>query len=175
MSKLLLTIRDEDIFPSEKLLEPSSAAPYKRIAVRFIILDESGDIALVRGKGGKYYLMPGGGVEGEESLEEAVRRECMEEVGCEIEILKEIGYTVEHRNMDNRDQETHCFIAKVVGDKGSPQSTQEDEIGLEVTWLSPSKALETLLEHKNNVAGYNGNFNVRAHIAFLNEYIEHAK
>ncbi len=171
MSKLLLTLRDKDIFPPETIQPSNNTWSYERTAVRFIVIDNEGRMALL---GRRHFLIPGGGVEDGESLEDAVKRECLEEVGCDIDIGDEIGMTVEYRQREERYQETHCFTARVKGEKGMPQTTQEDEIGVEVKWLTPIEAKQALEEHKQLIAAekYNGNFNVRTHLAFLNEYLE---
>ncbi len=39
----------------------------------------------IRDAGEEWYIMPGGGMEAEETLEEAVRREVLEELGLEVE------------------------------------------------------------------------------------------
>jgi len=39
----------------------------------------------IRDAGEEWYIMPGGGMEPEETLPEAVRREVMEELGLEVE------------------------------------------------------------------------------------------
>ena len=41
---------------------------------------------------GEYYVFPGGGVEGEESLEEGVRREVLEEFGIEVEVKQKLYF-----------------------------------------------------------------------------------
>lgn len=41
---------------------------------------------------GEYYVFPGGGVEGNESLEEGVRREVLEEFGIEVEVKNQLYF-----------------------------------------------------------------------------------
>lgn len=41
---------------------------------------------------GEYYVFPGGGVEGEESLEEGVKREVLEEFGIEVEVKEKLYF-----------------------------------------------------------------------------------
>ena len=92
--KPVLILRDRDIFPN--FLE-EEIIYIERIAVKVVLRDDEGKIALV---GTKYRLLPGGGVEGGESLVEAAIRECKEEVGCNIVIDSEIGKTEEKTPAD---------------------------------------------------------------------------
>ena len=81
----LLVIKDKDIFPNE--VEKEDLVYELRLAVKAVIVDLDGKIALV---GKKYRLLPGGGVNEGEIFTNAIKRECLEEVGCSIEIDKEI-------------------------------------------------------------------------------------
>lgn len=49
-----------------------------------IILNEKNEVATIKLPHG--YFLPGGGIEGEESKVDCLRRECLEELGWEIEI-----------------------------------------------------------------------------------------
>ena len=69
----------------------------KRISARGIIIDNDSVIMMFRrkrkedGSFKEYYVLPGGGVDGEESLEEAVLREMKEELGVDVNIVDFIG------------------------------------------------------------------------------------
>lgn len=41
---------------------------------------------------GEYYVFPGGGIEGDESFEEGVKREVLEEFGIEVEVIRKLYY-----------------------------------------------------------------------------------
>lgn len=59
----------------------------KRISVRGIIRTDKGLATIFRRKNGvEYYVIPGGGVENSENLEEALRRELREELNIEVNI-----------------------------------------------------------------------------------------
>ena len=66
----------------------------KRVSVRAVIFDGDNIITMFRSKKKddgtrkEYYVIPGGGVEEGESLEEALIREIKEELGIDIEIVK---------------------------------------------------------------------------------------
>ncbi|MCA9440990.1 MAG: NUDIX domain-containing protein [Candidatus Omnitrophica bacterium] len=65
----------------------SEKEPKIRIRVAALILREGRILLAEHEKGGRrYWLLPGGGVEFGESLEEALQRELMEEAGLEIEV-----------------------------------------------------------------------------------------
>ena len=50
---------------------------------------------------GEYYVFPGGGVEPDDrSLEEAVKREVMEEFGIEIEVKEQIYFEEVNEKLD---------------------------------------------------------------------------
>ncbi|MCX6755514.1 MAG: NUDIX hydrolase [Candidatus Nomurabacteria bacterium] len=164
--KLLLVIKDKDIFPNEVSKED---VVYKiRSAVKAIVKDSHGKIALV---GTKYRLLPGGGVEEGETFVNAVKRECREEVGCNIEIDKEIGFTEEYRAQIERHQQTHFFLAHVVGEKGKPETTQNDEQGIEVDWYELDSAIALLEKEVIEIPflSYHSCFNVRTHLVILRE------
>lgn len=63
------------------------AGNYPRSSVRALIV-KNGKLLCNRCEknGEKYYVLPGGGQDHQEDLFEALRRECMEEIGCQIEI-----------------------------------------------------------------------------------------
>lgn len=164
MPEHLLTIRDEDIFGTTPTLDDSE---YElRTVVRAIVFDKDNNVALV---GTKYWLLPGGGVEGDETLEEAVVRECMEETGCNVVVEGSVGTTEEYRAEMGRRQVTHCFVARVIGEKGSPTTVQEDEQGMQVEWMDLADAHDFLERQTTTIPNksYNSCFNVRTHLAFV--------
>ncbi len=59
-----------------------------------------------------YYESVGGGVEKKESLESALKRECLEETGYEIEIVKKIGVVLDYYNLIHQKNINHYFYVK---------------------------------------------------------------
>ena len=58
-----------------------------RVSAKAIIIDRNEVLFLaMRDDRGPYFLLPGGGQEHRESLTEAVKRECLEEIGAEVEV-----------------------------------------------------------------------------------------
>jgi 8-oxo-dGTP diphosphatase len=165
--KKLIVLSDKDIFRDVEE-DPNKDNYLLRLAVKIVVFDDDNKIALV---GVRYRLLPGGGVEDNESLVEAVKRECLEEIGCAVEIDKEFCYTEEYREKNQRHQITHFFTAKMVGLKGLPQSIQEDEQGLQIGWYSLTDAIKLLEQQVVSISheSYHSCFNVRTHLVALKE------
>ena len=115
-------------------------------AARTVIVDEKGLIALINVGDGKYFKIPGGGVEENETIKEAAKREALEEAGCEVDLIQRVG---EHQFIENsselgeRAHHSVCFLAKK---KGISKETRFDDWeksnNMKLIWVTFSKALE---------------------------------
>ena len=141
--KLLKLINPEKVFEEE-------VKSYSiREAGRAVVIDEDGKIALLNVTKKNYYKLPGGGIEAREDKIIALKRECQEEIGCDVEVTDEIGFIVEYRKMFTLKQTSYCYLAKVKGKKGVPEFTNsEKRNGFENVWLPYSEALKALTESK---------------------------
>ena len=142
-----------------------------RQASRAVIFD--GDrIALLFVASGSYHKLPGGGLEKDESPEQALNREAKEEIGCEIEIISELGGIIEYKEYPDTGSLKHeslGYIAKVVGERGRHDFTQtEKDLGFEpVQWFTIDEAIEAL--KSDHPVGYQGKFIKVRDLVFLNE------
>lgn len=96
----------------------------RRISSRAIIFHE-GNLILIhrKWKRKEYWVTPGGGVEGDETLEEAVKRETREEIGIEINVGKFVMELT--RESEERISEQKFFLCEYVsGDIGSGQDAK---------------------------------------------------
>jgi 8-oxo-dGTP pyrophosphatase MutT (NUDIX family) len=136
----------------ENVSEDEAKGYKKRQAARAIVFDNEGKIALLHATKNFYYKLPGGGIEENETIEEALKRACLEEIGCNVEVVGELGFTLEYRKKYNLSQISHCYIAKLVGKKGTPK-LEKDEIeeGFETTWFSLNEALEMVKNSKPTI------------------------
>ena len=116
-----------------------------RQAARAVVIDPEGQIGLLKVVKRKFYKLPGGGIEAGESQQTALKRECQEEIGCNVEILDEIGTIVEYRKMFQIKQISHCYLAKLVGAKGKPKLTQEEkDEGYQPLWVPYQQAVDLM-------------------------------
>ena len=160
--KLLKTIQFDNLTPEEKgKLEFRQAA-------RAVVFDNNKKVALLFVSAKGYHKLPGGGVEEGESLEEALKRECREEIGCEIKITGEIGTIVEYRTFFNVKQESFCYVAEVVGEKGEPMFMDDEiEEGFMIKWVNFDEAIK--LMEADQSSDYQGKFIKIRELAFLKE------
>lgn len=125
------------ILNPENVSEAEAQAYPVREAARAIVLDSENKIALLHVSKRNYYKLPGGGIEVGEDRATALRRECQEEIGCDVEVVREIGMITEYRKMFTLTQVSHCYLARVKGAKGVPHLEEgEIEDGFKEVWLS---------------------------------------
>ena len=153
--KHLATITDKDITGADGI---STAEPH--IAVNAVLFDQDNKIALCHLAKHNFCTIVGGGVEHGENLITAVKREVLEETGCNCEIICEIGLTFESRIEQNATIERNYFLARVVGEKGELTLTEKEiSQGVTVGWHTIEEALQLV---KSNTS-----------LTYQQKYIQH--
>lgn len=146
--------------------------PYTlRKTARVILRNASDQIAVQHLQNYNFHKLPGGGVEVGESLEDALKREVLEEVGCDCTIDTPIGMTIEYRTFEGILQISYCYSATVVSTIGIPKlEAGEIAEGQTTLWLDPKVALEKV---QQDVPGKpEGHFILAREQAFLREYLK---
>ncbi len=100
-----------------------------------------------------YWALPGGRMDPGESVEQTIVRECKEETGLDVEVVRVIGEYVEKGIKDEVDYEYYptCFLVKVVGGEIKRQETEIQEIRLFRLKRLPNPLA---FEHKKMVEDY---------------------
>lgn len=142
-----------------------------RKSARVILLNAEGNMATQYLNTYKYHKLPGGGVDAGESIEDALKREVKEEVGCDCTIVRTIGMTIEYRNKYKLLHISYCYVAEVVGEIGqSALEEGEVEEGQETLWLPPAEVLEKMKTDKPGK--FEGHFILKRESSFLEEYLK---
>ena len=115
-----------------------------RTAARAVIICDGKLLATkMRDKRGVYYILPGGGQQPGETLEDAVKRECLEEVGCRVKVRKLLyvrEYIGKNHNFSKRHaafhQIEHVFLCEVEDPTRACPGFETDNHQIGVNWLS---------------------------------------
>ena len=96
----------------------------------------------------------GGGIEDGETSEIAFLREILEETGCEVEIIKELGSLEEYRGEKNFKQISYVYVGKVLKDTKVLNLTEkEKDEGAELVWETPENALKLIIDNYDKLIG----------------------
>ena len=147
---LICKITDKDI--GEQAVEMSN--PRLRLGARGIVIREDGKIAVFNKTNKNEYKLPGGGLEGEETPEDAFLREVLEETGCEVDIIECLGRAEEYKSLINFKQISYVFIGKVLNDTKQLNLTEKEKNeGSKLLWETPERALELITKCYNELIG----------------------
>ena len=139
---------------------PKSVINRIRNTVRAIVVNEYKQVALLHivcvddfGER-NHYETPGGGVEKDETLINALHREIKEELGYTIKNIKEIGYVDIEYNILSRIDRGHFFYCEV--DEFIGQNLMENEVLIikEIKWININEIDELYLNTKVYNVGY---------------------
>jgi ADP-ribose pyrophosphatase YjhB (NUDIX family) len=114
-------------------------------AARGIVLDEEVRIGMLYMKKFDFYGFPGGEIDEGESIEEAFLREIKEEIGCDCEIIRELGYVGQNHANHNAAWTSYYFLARLAGEKGKPNYTEEElQQTISIEWHTPEEAIRLI-------------------------------
>lgn len=152
--KLLKEICEKDFFNGGGK-NKSNICYDLRKAARAVIIDKNNQVPLLFASKNNYHKLPGGGIENNETVLNALRREILEEVGVSIKSIKEIGVIIEYRDEIKLLQISYCYFAEVNKFVKKPSFTKKElSDGFELKWMNFDKAINTIKKDKpNNYAG----------------------
>ena len=133
---------------------------HDRHIVRAIVYDDEGYFYFVRadrdddfGKA-KVIETSGGGVEADEDLNEAIRRELREELGAEVEVMCRIGVVDDYYNLIHRHNINNFYLCRAIsfGEKNLTQD-EIDYFHLSTLRLTYEEALYEYEQNLNSPLG----------------------
>lgn len=151
-------MREIDIFGANRFETYSKT----RIGCRGIVLQE-GKLLVSREEISDYWMLPGGGLEKNETLAACCAREVLEETGYLVEPIEEFlvmnEYYEEYRYI------SHFFICKLLG-KGEQKLTEAEKLrGLVPKWVDIQFFVDIVSKHQEYAAA-----NEEKRGAYLREY-----
>lgn len=176
MDKIIVKLTDEDIGLPKKEL----SNPIIRYGARGIVINYDGKIAIFNKIKKNEYKLPGGGLIGDETPREAFVREILEETGCNISKIEELGLAVEEKGQTNFRQVSHVFQANVANDTQELHLTDKElDEGGRVIWLPLKDAYERVLNSFDSANGskyddrYRTLFMIKRDALILKYFIDH--
>lgn len=134
---------------------------FAREAVRVVMLDMDGKVALLHIKSRDIYKLPGGGIQGEEELSQARDREISEETGHILFNVRKLGITTENRALGGTIQISHCYLARGIRQREPNFSADEREEGFELVWADNIDYAITLVSGSQPVTYDDRYINIR--------------
>jgi len=163
--KFLKIISDKNIKHEDKRI--TDQKKWKKVRAGYgIILNKENKIALVYMKNRRNHILPGGKLENKETYKQALKRECQEEIGFDIDIKKFIGRIKEIRNRQKQIRISQCYLARTKGGKkNNIFTTSEKEKGAKVIWMNINKAIK--IYQKDNPLLRKGEFVRKRDLVYL--------
>jgi 8-oxo-dGTP diphosphatase len=150
---------------------PAPDAYRERTSARAIVFNDEKKIATTYATKLRLHKLPGGGVEEGETLEDALSRELIEEIGCRVKNVREFAIVEEYRNKYALHHTSHCFLAELAGEVGATDM-DEDEIavGFVNQWLPIEETIRVIeSEIGEETHDYQWKFIRQRELAFLKE------
>lgn len=136
---MLIGVVDDSDFGIENV---SMNNPQTRVGARGIVCF-NGKIAVFNKVNKNEFKIPGGGVENDEELESAFKREVLEETGCEVDIVCKLGEFEERKTIENFKQTSHVFVANVTKQTEQLNLTEKEKIeGANLLWVDLDEAIK---------------------------------
>ena len=95
------------------------------------MVNEKDEVLLVLREDFRIWALPGGGVEPDETWEQAAVRETLEETGYQVEIKQYVGEYWRPQMSHGHGDLRHVFLAQAIGDTLS----QHDKESIDVRWF----------------------------------------
>jgi 8-oxo-dGTP diphosphatase len=168
--RLIKKFTDSDILGGQPVLINSVS----RRGSRGVLIDNELNVAMMYMPQLNLYKLPGGGIEEGEQRNEAFLREIREETGYEAEIIHELGYIEEHKNINNFMQRSYCYVARVLKYKDRDRvmlSESEIQLGMEVKWMPIEKALDFINNSVHSCEDYSTKFMILRDKIILEEAV----
>lgn len=125
----------------------------ERIGCRGIVMKDSG-ILLVHELKNDFFMIPGGGQEEGETLEECCVRELQEETGYVVKVCQEGAYLQLNEYYEEYKYISYYYICEIIGTASTNLTELEAERNLVAEWVNFDTALEIFSRHQDYASTY---------------------
>lgn len=142
---------------------PKEKTGKTRFCVRLLMLNNEGELCVIKSEKYGYMQLPGGGIDEGENITDALRRETREETGFLIKDIKPIGYTLEKREDIRNTHDWDLDISYVFSaspDKEVGTNYMDDEIaeGFKPIWIKLEDFINEQQSNEGKIENYSGCF-----------------
>lgn len=121
--KLITELTDKNVLGTEGIaVTPSNT----RKTSRAIVINKDGLYAVMYAEKFGLHSLPGGGIDGDETPEEALRREVLEETGCSCDEILPLGIVKENRFHADYSAVSYYFVVHCHSESAAPQLTDAE-------------------------------------------------
>ncbi|NIO22690.1 MAG: NUDIX domain-containing protein [Candidatus Aenigmarchaeota archaeon] len=119
---------------------------YPEPTVGAIILNNKGEVLVLKSPKWNTYTIPGGHVELNETMEDALRREVKEEIGLDVNVIRMLNVSDAIRPREFNYEKHFIFIDFLCRAKHTDVRVDKKEI-TDFMWVKPEKAIEMVNDH----------------------------
>ena len=116
-----------------------------RITARAIVKNRDGLYAVMYAEKFGLHSLPGGGIDGDETPEEALLREVLEETGCSCDQIEPLGIVKENRFHADYSAISYYFVVRCLSESSQPQFTEaEQDVETILKWCTLDEAIHLI-------------------------------
>lgn len=126
--------------------------PKTRYGARGIVFDDKKNIALFYRSDKNEYKLPGGEVSNGVDPKSSFIESALNETGCDVDVVYDIGTIEEWKTHDNFKQESKVYLAKVLKNHHTLNLTaKEKKAGYKVIWVPLKEAIKIISDCYDNI------------------------
>jgi len=164
--KILAELTDKTVLGTEGI----AAAPSNtRKTSRAIVINTDGLYAVMYAEKFGLHSLPGGGIDGDETPEEALHREIFEETGCSCDQVEPLGIVKENRFHADYSAVSYYYVVHCFGEITRSQFTEAElAVGTTLKWCTLDEAIHLIKDCTHDTS--QRKFLQARDIAALDEY-----